>query len=148
MCRTIVLAIALVIVATLASTVAMDSSAMKSCAIAFDNGAALSAIPLAETDRQIERGLSRRDDVAPGMLFAWAQAEPRAFWMKNTYADLSIAFISEKGQIFQIIDMRAFDETPHVSSNPAQYALELPRGGFEKLKIVPGSMMKIDLCDS
>lgn len=144
--RAIVLAFALVAVAVLASTVAMRSPAMKSCAIAFDNGAALSAIPIAETDRQIERGLSGRDDVAPGMLFAWTQAEARAFWMKDTRANLSIAFIDAAGRIFQIDDMQAFDETPHVSSSPAQYALELPQGSFQKLGIAPGSMMKIGQC--
>lgn len=145
--RAIVPAVALVAVAVLASTVAMRSPAMKSCAVAFDNGAALAAIPVAETDRQIERGLSGRDDVAPGMLFAWSQAEARAFWMKDTRADLSIAFIDATGRVFQTVDMLAFDETPHVSSSPAQYALELPRGSFEKLRIAPGSMMKIGPCE-
>lgn len=135
----IVLAVALVAVAVLASTVAMRSPAMKSCTIAFDNGAALEAIPVAETDQQIERGLSGRDNVTPGMLFAWPQAEARAFWMKDTRADLSIAFIDATDQVFQIEDMQAFDETRHVSSSPAQYALELPKGDFERLKIWPGS---------
>lgn len=137
--RSVVLAVALVAVAGMVSMVAMLRPAMKSCTIAFDNGAALEVIPVAVTDRQIERGLSGRDDVAPGMLFAWPQAEARAFWMKDTHADLSIAFIDATGRVFQIEDMQAFDETPHVSSSPAQYALELPKGDFERLKIWPGS---------
>jgi len=67
--------------------------------------------------------------------------------MKDTRADLSIAFIDAEDRIFQIEDMQAFDETLHVSSSLAKYALELPRGSFEKRRIAPGSMMKIGPCE-
>ena len=65
-----------------------------------------------------------------GMIFVFERAEPRSFWMKNTYVPLSIAFIGSDDRIVNIADMAPQDERMHWSSGPAQYALEMRKGWF------------------
>ena len=52
-------------------------------------------------------GLMHRFSLRPdsGMLFVFERAEPQAFWMKNTFIPLSIAFIGADGRILNIEDM-------------------------------------------
>ena len=58
-------------------------------------------------------GLMNRFSLAPdhGMLFVFAQSEPLAFWMKNTFIPLSIAYVDAKGVIVSIVDMKPHDES-------------------------------------
>ena len=44
------------------------------------------------------------------MLFVFEAPQPLAFWMKNTYIPLSIAFVDARGRITNIEDMRPHDE--------------------------------------
>jgi uncharacterized membrane protein (UPF0127 family) len=45
--------------------------------------------------------------------------------MKNTFIQLSIAFIGNDGRILNVTDMAPKDERTHWSNGPAQYALEM-----------------------
>src|SRR5438270_8430536 len=65
-----------------------------------------------------------------GMVFVFARPEPLAFWMKNTFIPLSIAFIDSTGEILNIDDMAPQTETTHPSRGPALYALEMRKGWF------------------
>jgi hypothetical protein len=65
-----------------------------------------------------------------GMLFVFREAQPLAFWMKNTYVPLSIAFIAPDGTIVNIEDMAPQTEGTHLSHGPAIYALEMKKGWF------------------
>jgi uncharacterized membrane protein (UPF0127 family) len=67
-----------------------------------------------------------------GMLFVYPLAEMRRFYMKNTHIPLSLAYIDEFGEIFQIIDLKPLDETPRQSAEPAMYVLEVNKGWFDK----------------
>ena len=62
-------------------------------------------------------GLMNRFSLKPdsGMIFVFAQSEPLAFWMKNTFIPLSIAYIDSKGVIVSIVDMKPQDESTHPS---------------------------------
>ncbi len=85
-------------------------------------------------------GLMRRFSLRPdhGMLFVFDAPQPLAFWMKDTYVPLSIAFIGADGRILNIEDMAPQTERTHVSRGPALFALEMKKGWFAQLGIAAG----------
>jgi uncharacterized protein len=89
-------------------------------------------------------GLMNRFSLRPdsGMLFVFDSPQPLAFWMKNTYVPLSIAFIDAKGRIVNIEDMAPQTEGTHVSRGPALYALEMKKGWFSGYGIGPGDRVE------
>ena len=96
------------------------------------------------TPEQRAVGLMNRFSLKPdhGMLFVFERSEPLAFWMKNTFIPLSIAFISADGRIVNIEDMRPQTEDTHWSKGPALYALEMRKGWFAEKGIGPGAVVK------
>jgi uncharacterized membrane protein (UPF0127 family) len=89
-------------------------------------------------------GLMNRFSLQPdhGMLFVFERSEPLAFWMKNTYIPLSIAFIDEQGRIVNIEDMAPQTEVSHWSAAPARYALEMRKAWFTERGIKPGDRVE------
>ena len=89
-------------------------------------------------------GLMNRFSLQPdhGMLFVFAQSQPLAFWMKNTYVPLSIAYIDAQGVILNILDMKPHDESTHPSAGAALYALEMKQGWFKDRGIVAGNRVE------
>jgi hypothetical protein len=85
-------------------------------------------------------GLMNRFSLKPdqGMLFVFASSEPLAFWMKNTFVPLSIAYIDSQGVIVNIVDMKPQDESTYASAAPAMFALEMKQGWFKERGIVAG----------
>ena len=85
-------------------------------------------------------GLMHRFSLKPdhGMLFVFDAPQPLAFWMKNTFVPLSIAFIGVDGRILNIEDMAPRTETTHPSQGLALYALEMKKGWFAERGIVAG----------
>jgi len=85
-------------------------------------------------------GLMYRFSLKPdhGMLFVFDAPQPLAFWMKNTFVPLSIAFIGVDGKILNIEDMAPRTETTHPSQGLALYALEMKKGWFAERGIVAG----------
>lgn len=85
-------------------------------------------------------GLMNRFSLQPdhGMLFVFDEPQPQAFWMKNTYVPLSIAFIGSDGTILNIEDMAPLTETTHPSRGLARYALEMKKGWFDQHGIRSG----------
>lgn len=102
-------------------------------------------VEVAETHEQHNYGLMNRQKQPEnlGMMFVFEKPEIRSFWMKNTFIDLSIGYFDQNRVLFQILDMKATSlmqkEFPsYVSSGPAQFALEVPKGWFHKHSIKPG----------
>ena len=95
---------------------------------------------VAATDPALTTGLMNRFSLQPdrGMLFVFSAAQPQAFWMKNTYVPLSIAFIGSDGTILNIEDMAPLTETTHPSRGLALYALEMKKGWFDQRGIRSG----------
>jgi uncharacterized membrane protein (UPF0127 family) len=89
-------------------------------------------------------GLMHRFSLKPdhGMLFVFDAPQPLAFWMKNTYVPLSIAFIGADGRILNIEDMTPQTETTHPSRDLALYALEMKKGWFAERAIVAGDRVE------
>jgi uncharacterized membrane protein (UPF0127 family) len=96
------------------------------------------------TPEQRALGLMNRFSLKPdhGMLFIFERSEPLAFWMKNTFIPLSIAFIAADGRIVNIEDMKPQTEDSHWSRGPALYALEMKKGWFAERGIGPGMVVK------
>jgi len=97
-------------------------------------------VEVARTSEQQMTGLMYRFSLKPdhGMVFVFERSEPRAFWMKNTYIPLSIAFVAADGRIVNIDDMAPRDETSHLSAGPAMYAIEMRKGWFAEKGIRAG----------
>ena len=80
-----------------------------------------------------------------GMLFVFPEERELSFWMKNTLIPLSIAFIDSEERIVDIQDMKPLDDEPpnYVSAEPAQYALEVNQGFFEKRGVKVGDRVEV-----
>lgn len=77
------------------------------------------------------------------MLFVFADATPRAFYMRNTLVPLSLAYIDPDGVILEIHDLQPRNETsvPSKAEN-VQFVLEVPQGWFARNRIVPGTVVR------
>jgi len=117
---------------------------MQHCDLAFSNGLVLRDVPVARTPAEQSRGLSNRDDIGPGMLFAWPDARPVSFWMKDTFVPLSIGFFDASGVLFSIQNMTPQSLKSHPSVLPALHALELQQGDFQRLGITLGTRLQIN----
>jgi uncharacterized membrane protein (UPF0127 family) len=99
---------------------------------------------IAATPAQRETGLMNRFSLKPdtGMLFVFERAEPQAFWMRNTFVALSIAYIGADGRILNIDDMQPQTDDSHWSKGPALYALEMKKGWFAERGIAVGESVR------
>jgi hypothetical protein len=97
-------------------------------------------VEVAATAEAHERGLSGRSEVpaGSGMLFVFPAEDIRSFWMKDTPAPLSVAFLDQHGRITQIEDMAPLSEDAHKSWQPARYVIEVPQGWFTEMGIKVG----------
>ena len=107
------------------------------------NGHKLTA-EVAATHEQRATGLMHRFSLKPdhGMLFVFRDPQPQAFWMKNTFIALSIAYIDASGKIVNIEDMAPRTENTHPSNGPVLYALEMKKGWFRERGIDAGAVVK------
>ena len=100
-------------------------------------------VEVAATPQSRETGLMNRFSLQQdhGMLFVFEVPQPLAFWMKNTYIPLSIAFVDRNGRILNIEDMRPQDESTHWSNGLALYAIEMRQGWFASKGIAAGDVV-------
>jgi len=104
---------------------------------------------LALTQEEQSRGLMFRKELKEekGMLFVFADAGEKNFWMKNTFVELDIVFLDKDlkvGKIFHRVTpswpgQRDF-EVSRVSA-PALYVLELAGGVSRRHGLKPGSRL-------
>ena len=101
---------------------------------------------MARTDAQQSRGFMKRKRIpdGTGMLFVFAKDEVLSFWMMNTPHPLSIAYIDSSGRIRDIYDMTPFSLAPVKSTVSVRYALEVPRGWFDRVNIKVGDTLVLD----
>ena len=99
---------------------------------------------IAATFETRAKGLMHRFSLKPdhGMLFVFREPQQQAFWMRNTFVALSIAYIDSKGRILNIEDMAPQSESTHPSNGPAQYALEMKKGWFSERGIGAGAAVE------
>ncbi|MFM7200282.1 MAG: DUF192 domain-containing protein [Myxococcota bacterium] len=105
-------------------------------------------VEVAISQAEQARGLMYRKSMpeSAGMLFVYPVPQPVAYWMKNTYLPLSIAFIDSSHKIVNMSDMAPNNETKtYPSYGPVQYVLEVNQGYFEKHGIKPGDVVTFTL---
>ena len=99
---------------------------------------------LALSIKEISTGLMYRKEMDEnrGMLFVYPYVSDVAFYMKNTYIPLSVAYIDPEGVIQEIYDMKPLNEesVPSKSDN-IRYILEVNQGWFAKHGIEPGTLI-------
>ena len=78
-----------------------------------------------------------------GMFFIWDYKRQQCMWMKNTSLSLSVAYISNKGEILEIYDLAPFSKKSVCSKNSVKYALEVNKDWFEKNNINIGDVINI-----
>lgn len=107
-------------------------------------------VEVADTPEKLARGLMFRKKIedGEGMLFVFTESSYRTFWMKNTYVDLSIAFLNQFKNIVDIQDMFVpsmieKNIPTYQSREPAMYAIEVPKGWFKKNNIKIGTSVTI-----
>lgn len=105
------------------------------------------SVEIADTSEKQEHGLMYRKKLKTnsGMLFIFQDEAPRSFWMKNTFIPLDIGFFDKNKTLIDIQTMQPVksvmdsDIPSYASAGPAQYALEVTEGWFEKNKIKKGA---------
>ncbi|MBN1766039.1 MAG: DUF192 domain-containing protein [Sedimentisphaerales bacterium] len=112
-------------------------------------GGELFQVELAYTQQDRARGLMYRRELAPdaGMLFIFEREKIRQFYMKNCLIDIDIVFFRADGEITHVTTMKVpvpgQPLTLYSSQAPAKYALELPAGAIQRLKLQPGQKIQI-----
>lgn len=102
-------------------------------------------IEIADNEAETTQGLMYRRTMPDscGMVFIFADSQPRNFWMKNTYLPLDILFLDESKKIVTIQANRTpFSEEQIPSFEEAKYVLEVNAGYCKRKGIQKGDMVK------
>jgi hypothetical protein len=101
-------------------------------------------VEVARSPEERQRGLMHRSSLGEneGMLFVFETDQHLSFWMKDTEIPLSLAYISKDGTIREIHDLQPYSERPVQSGRAVRYALELPRGAFERAGAGAGTVVE------
>lgn len=94
-------------------------------------------VELAQTKAEKAKGLMYRKKLTDidGMLFIWKKEKKRCMWMKNTFIPLDLGFFREDMSLIEMKNLFPKSTKSVCSSEPAKYALELPKDWFLKNKI-------------
>ncbi len=98
-------------------------------------------VEIAENDAERAKGLMFRPYLSDsvGMLFVFEQAEPQAFWMKNTMISLDIIYVDSNKKIVSIQKKaKPYSEESLPSFGNAQYVVEVNGGYCDKYDIQVG----------
>jgi len=106
-------------------------------------------VEVADEDHERAKGMMFRKSFGEidGMLFIFPTLKEQSFWMKNTLIPLSIGFFDAQKILIDIQQMavpKSQKELKNYKSiKPAKYALEVPKGWFQKNKVGLGSRLDI-----
>lgn len=108
-------------------------------------------VEIADTPEKQARGLMFRTKLSEGMgmLFIFDIERTQSFWMKNTFIPLDIGYFNKDRVLIDVQQMdpvKSIIEVPksYISSAPAKYALEVPKGWFKKSNTVKGMKFHLD----
>jgi hypothetical protein len=113
--------------------------------VVTDSGTHRFTVWIADDDRSRERGLMyvRALPADRGMLFLFERPQYAAFWMKNTYLSLDLAFIAEDGVVTNVAhDATPLSLDPIASVAPVKGVLELVAGSARRIGLVAGSRIE------
>jgi uncharacterized membrane protein (UPF0127 family) len=98
------------------------------------------------TELELATGLMNSTSLpeGEGMIFAYRDADRRAFWMANVPYDIDIGHFDSTGKLDEVLRLRANDTTPAPSkSESIRYALETPAGWFAAQGLKPGATLDL-----
>tara|TARA_Y100000310_G_C20682687_1_gene816933 strand:- start:1456 stop:1818 length:363 start_codon:yes stop_codon:yes gene_type:complete len=97
-------------------------------------------VEIADTPIMLEKGLMFRTKLSEdrGMLFKFQKPKKLAFWGKNTFIPLDIAFIDKNNIIKEINHISKNSLSPIFSNHDCDMAIEANLGYFSVNKIHPG----------
>lgn len=128
------------------STTANSPAAELTSAVVFQPASGAAPIrvrvELARTPEEQMRGLMHRRSLEPdtGMLFLFDRAEPRRFWMRNTFIPLDMIFLDAARVVISIEENTVpLDETGRGPDQPAQFVVEVAGGYARSHGITVGS---------
>ena len=101
-------------------------------------------VELARSPAQLARGLMYRHSLPPnaGMLFVFADAQPRAFWMRHTPLPLDMIFIGANHTVVHIVEQTVPQSSrTYASAVPAQYVLEVNAGWVRRWQVGVGTQV-------
>lgn len=134
-----------IFLAALSSCSGLEKFEKQDIAIEGKTGSFVIKAEIARTEAQRNQGLMYRKNLKDGeaMFFIFEKDQILSFWMKNTQVPLSIAYISVDGRILEIYDMEPGNLDPVRSSRSIRYALEVPKGWFERTGIGIGDKLDV-----
>jgi len=102
-------------------------------------------VEVADEDAERQKGMMFRRRLADdeAMLFVFEREANVHFWMKNTPADLDIAYIASDGTVAQIERLTAHNLDSVYSREPVRFALEVPAGWFARHGVEVGTKVAI-----
>ena len=106
-------------------------------------------VELARTEAEQDRGLMYRRELAEdaGMLFIFAEAAPRTFWMKNTLIPLDMLFIDDAGVVAGLVrQAQPLTLTPR-GPGPgirARFVLEVAGGWAARHGVEAGARVRLE----
>lgn len=120
--------------------------------ITMPNGFTVTA-EIADTPQKAELGLMNRTSLGKhkGMIFPFDKDDSRLFWMKNTYINLDILFITADKKIASISANvpRSYKDTPQedvaLAGGYGKYVLELPAGTAARENLKEGDTLVFNL---
>ena len=134
-----------------APTVHSNSNAepMRSGSVTFADGYDIK-VEIADTETLRETGLMHRTHLEEGrgMLFVYPDQAIRGVWMKNTLIPLDVLFLSGDGKIITMLrTLPPCTQEPcpiSISSDEAQYMLEVNAGFIDKHQVQTGQVLILD----
>ena len=97
----------------------------------------------AVTYEEQAKGLMHRESMPEnhGMAFSYEAPKTLIFWSKNCLMDLDLAYLDANHVIQEIYLLTKEPLTRITSKFPAQYAVEMNAGFFERNEVVPGDQI-------
>ncbi len=143
------LAALLVIAGLLLGAPAQAAATFKRGTLVITQGPAKTTVEVevADTPESHAQGLMSRTQLPEnaGMLFIFESTGRWSFWMKNTLIPLSVAFIDERWEIVDIVDMAVAADPQngpfalYNAAKPYRYALEVNLGFFRSKGLTVGA---------
>lgn len=125
----------------------LDKAQAKLPTVSLRIGAKTLQAEVCTTLTQVATGLMFRPGIGPeeGMLFVFAGAAQRSFYMRNVDFDINAAYIDTEGVIQEIVTLRKRDESPVPSaSKNIQFVLETAPDWFTRNGIGVGTLILTD----
>ncbi len=125
----------------------LDKAQAKLPTVSLRIGAKTLRAEVCSTLTQVATGMMFRPGIGPeeGMLFVFAGAAQRSFYMRNVDFDINAAYIDTEGVVQEIVTLRKRDESPVPSaSKNIQFFLETAPDWFTRNGIGVGTLILTD----